>query len=54
LIEGFPTGEDFEFGEGNGDFGFVVGVGELVGVILVQASGEVFVRMDLERKCFLN
>ena len=52
LRGGFPAGEDFEGAEGDGDFGFVVVVGELGGVLGVEALGEVFVGVDLEGEGF--
>ena len=54
LVGGFPAGEDFEGTEGDGDFGFVVVVGELVGVLGVESLGEVFVGVDLEGQCFCD
>lgn len=54
VIDGFPTGEDLELGERNGDFGFVVCVGELLGILLMEAGGKIFIRVDLEGKCFLD
>ena len=52
LREWFPADEDFEFGERDGDFGFVVCVAEFGGLFFVEAGGEVFVRVDLEGEGF--
>ena len=51
---GFPAGEYFEGAEGDGDFGFVVGVGELVWVLGVEFFGEGFVGVDLEGEGFCD
>lgn len=51
---GFPAGEDFEGAEGDGDFGFVVRVGELVWVFGVEFFGEGFVGVDLEGEGFCD
>lgn len=50
--EGLPAGEDFKFGEGEGDFGFVVGVGEVSGVAVVEFGCEGFGGVDLEGEGF--
>lgn len=50
--EGLPAGEDFEFGEGEGDFGFVVGVSEVVGVAVVEFGCEGLGGVDLEGEGF--
>ena len=54
FVGGFPAGEDFEGAEGDGDFGFVVVVSELVWVLGVESLGEVFVGVDLEGECFCD
>jgi len=52
LGKGFPTDEDFKFGERNSDLWFVICVAEFGRLLLVQTGGEVFVRVDLEGKRF--
>ena len=51
---GFPAGEDFEGAKCDGDFGFVVGVGELVWVLGVELFCEGFVGVDLKGKGFCD
>ncbi len=54
FVGGFPAGEYFEGTEGDGDFGLVVVVGELLGVLRVESLGEVFVWVDLKGQCLCN
>lgn len=52
LGEGPEAGEELEGGQGDGDFGLVVGVGEVVRVLGVERCGEVLVLVgvDLQRQ----
>lgn len=52
IKEWFEADEDFEFGERDGDFGFVILVAEFGGFFLVEARCEVFVGVDLEGQGF--
>jgi hypothetical protein len=52
VFEWFPAGEELEFGEGDGDFGLVVGVAVFLWVLLVQSFGEFEVWVDLQGECF--
>ena len=54
FVVGFPAGEDFEGTECYCNFGLVVVVGELLGVLCVQSFGEVFVWVDLKGQCFCD
>lgn len=45
--EGLPADKGLKGTEGDGDFGLVVGVGELFWVLLVELGGELFVWVDL-------
>lgn len=54
IVRGFPAGEDFEGTEGDGDFGLVVVVGELLRILRMQSFGEVFVWVDLKGQCLCN
>ena len=54
IVRGFPAGEDFEGTEGDGDFGLVVVVGELLWVLCMESFGKVFVWVDLEGQCFCD
>lgn len=45
--------KDFEFREGNGNFGLMVWVGELRWVLLVKFGGEIFVGVELKGKGFV-
>lgn len=48
--EGLETAESLKLGEGEGDLGFVVGVGELVWFLLVELLRQRFVGVDLQRE----
>lgn len=50
LGKGLEAGKDLEFGEGNGDFGLVIWIRELIRVFFVQLGCELFVWVELERE----
>lgn len=52
MVEGFPAGEELEFGECDGDLGLVVCVAEFLGVFFVQFGGEREVGVNLEGERF--
>lgn len=54
FVERTESDEGFEIGEGNGDFGFVVGVWVFIWVFFVQFFGDGFIWMDLECEGFVE
>jgi hypothetical protein len=49
VLEGLETNKGLEIAESQGNLGLVVGVCELVGLLLVELGGEVFVLETLAR-----
>lgn len=54
LVEGLEADEEFEVGEGNGDFRLVVRVRVFVWLGFMEFLGEFFVGVDLEGEGFLE
>lgn len=54
FVQGFEAAKGLEFAKGNGDFGLVVWVCEVCGVLLMELAGEILVGVDLEGESFCD